>query len=141
MLELIPLIGLWASIAYRLRMRRTRAFVQLHGYKRFAAALKSMLSPPVTRAKLWILFSLAPLTIVLYLQSTMRFSCVTCATVLSGTLALAATNSTPQALNTTNTNLIAQAPGGPVLYYNGTGDVPGYQLSSPDPTPITPITR
>ena len=61
---------------------------------------------------------------------------------ISGLLhgANAAVNSTSQALNPALTNLIPQAPGGPVLYYNGSGPVPPYNETSPIPTPITPLT-
>ncbi|KAF2736116.1 hypothetical protein EJ04DRAFT_562712 [Polyplosphaeria fusca] len=45
---------------------------------------------------------------------------------------------TPEALNKTSTNIIPNGEG-PILYYNGTGDVPGYDLVSPDPEPITPL--
>ena len=48
--------------------------------------------------------------------------------------------STPEALNTSNTNIIPNG-AGPVLYYNGTGPVPSYFETSPDPLPITPLTR
>ena len=54
--------------------------------------------------------------------------------------AFGATSATPQALNTTNTNLIPNG-AGPVLYYNGTGPVTSYDDVSPDPVPITPINR
>jgi sphingomyelin phosphodiesterase len=49
-----------------------------------------------------------------------------------------ATNATAEALNTTNTNLVPNL-SGPVLYYNGTGPVPSYDVVSPSPAPITPI--
>ena len=62
-----------------------------------------------------------------------------CLTLAGLPLALGAPNATAQSLNTTNTNLIPNAQGGPVLYYNGTGPVPGYDEVSPDPAPITPI--
>ena len=51
-----------------------------------------------------------------------------------------ATSATPQALITTNTNLVPNGQG-PVLYYNGTGPVPSYDEVSPDPTSITPTNR
>lgn len=57
------------------------------------------------------------------------------------TTAYAAVNSTAEALNTTDYNLVAQAPGGPVLYYNGSGPVPPYNETSPNPIPITPVDR
>lgn len=102
-----------------------------------------MLVPPVSRKTALILYTLAPLTVLFYLINTisMRVSCVTCASVLFSTGALAAINSTSQALNTTDTNLIQQAPGGPVLYYNGSGNVPSYYETSPDPVSITPTNR
>lgn len=53
----------------------------------------------------------------------------------------AAIDSSAQALNGANFNLVSQAPGGPLLYYNGTGNVPAYNLTSPDPVPITPTSR
>lgn len=52
--------------------------------------------------------------------------------------AQATTNSTPQALNPQLTNIVPNAPGGPTLYYNGSGPVPPYNETSPIPTPITP---
>ena len=60
---------------------------------------------------------------------------------ISGLLqnANAAVNSTSQALNPALTNLIPQAQGGPVLYYNGSGPVPPYNETSPIPAPITPL--
>ena len=48
-------------------------------------------------------------------------------------------DSTPEALNPQLTNTIPDAPGGPVLYYNGSGPVPPYNATSPIPTPITPL--
>lgn len=60
---------------------------------------------------------------------------------LSPTCTYAAINSTAQALNTTETNLVPQAPGGPTLYYNGSGPVPAYTEVTPDPIPITPLNR
>ena len=62
-----------------------------------------------------------------------------CITLAGLPSALGAANATAQSLNTTNTNLIPNAQGGPVLYYNGTGPVPGYDEVSPVPAPITPI--
>jgi sphingomyelin phosphodiesterase len=60
---------------------------------------------------------------------------------ISGLLqgANAAVNSTSQALNPELTNTIPQAPGGPILYYNGSGPVPPYDETSPIPTPITTL--
>ena len=52
--------------------------------------------------------------------------------------ALAATKSTPEALNPQLTNTIGDN-GGPVLYYNGSGDVPPYNKTSPVPAPFTPL--
>lgn len=37
------------------------------------------------------------------------------------------------------TNTIPQGPGGPTLYYDGSGPVPPYNMTSPPPTPITPL--
>lgn len=51
----------------------------------------------------------------------------------------ALTNSTSQALNPFLQNTVPDAPGGPTLYYNGSGPVPAYNLTSPIPTPITPL--
>ena len=56
----------------------------------------------------------------------------------SAALVLGATNATAQALNTTNTNIIPNL-SGPVLYYNGTGPVPAYEVVSPLPPAITPL--
>ncbi len=53
--------------------------------------------------------------------------------------AQATVNSTPQALNPDLQNTIPNAPGGPILYYNGSGPVPPYNETSPIPTPITPF--
>ena len=53
----------------------------------------------------------------------------------------AVTNSTPQALNPLLTNSTPNAPGGPILYYNGSGPVPPYDELSPIPSPITPLNR
>jgi hypothetical protein len=53
----------------------------------------------------------------------------------------AAVSSTPQALNPQLTNTIPDAPGGPVLYYNGSGPVPPYNMTSPIPTAVTPLNR
>lgn len=102
-----------------------------------------MFGPPVSQKSLLVLYTIGALSVLFYLLnvSTMRISCSACASVLLATLATATTNSTPEALNTTDTNLIAQAPGGPTLYYNGSGDVPSYYETSPDPAPITPISR
>lgn len=47
--------------------------------------------------------------------------------------------STPQALNPYNQNTIDNDT--ITLYYNGTGPVPGYNLKSPIPKPITPLTN
>ncbi|KAJ9602535.1 hypothetical protein H2200_013078 [Cladophialophora chaetospira] len=61
-----------------------------------------------------------------------------------GVLVLSAVNATSEALNKTNTNLVSNFNAfanieGPVLYYNGTGPVPAYDVISPVPPPITPI--
>lgn len=53
--------------------------------------------------------------------------------------AQAAVNATSQALNMQLTNIIPNAPGGPLLYYNGSGPVPSEALLSPIPDPITPL--
>lgn len=53
----------------------------------------------------------------------------------------AETNSTPEALNPQLTNTVHEPAGAPVLYYNGSGPVPAYNLTSPIPTPITPFNR
>jgi sphingomyelin phosphodiesterase len=69
----------------------------------------------------------------------MLISSLTCAAVLLGSSMVHATiNSTAQALNTTNSNLIPNA-GGPSLYYNGSGDVPSYYEVSPVPVAVTPL--
>ncbi|KAI9834412.1 MAG: hypothetical protein M1819_003023 [Sarea resinae] len=44
-------------------------------------------------------------------------------------------SSTPQALNSTPYNLVPDV-GGPTLYYNGSGPVPGYNVTSPVPAPL-----
>lgn len=99
-----------------------------------------MFNPPVTTKSLLVLYYFGALTVLFYLFNfTMRTSCTACTSVLLSAVAFAQMNSTPQALNTTPYNLIAQAPGGPILYYNGSGDVPSYYETSPDPSPITPI--
>lgn len=65
-------------------------------------------------------------------------------TLKIGALALAVvanaaeTNSTPEALNPFPQNTIPDD-GGPTLYYNGTGPVPPYDETSPNPAPITPV--
>ena len=51
----------------------------------------------------------------------------------------ALTSHTPEALNPQLTNIIPQAPGAPVLYYNGSGPVPPYNMTSPVPAPISPL--
>lgn len=56
-------------------------------------------------------------------------------------LVLGAVNSSSQALNPQLTNTIPNAPGGPILYYNGSGPVPPYNMTSPIPAPISPINR
>ena len=68
-------------------------------------------------------------------------STLTGAVVLASVLleAQATVNSTPQALNPDLQNTIPNAPGGPILYYNGSGPVPPYNETSPIPTPITPF--
>lgn len=53
----------------------------------------------------------------------------------------AAVNSTNNAFNQASTNIIPQASGGPILFYNGTGDVPPYTATSPDSIPITPLNK
>ncbi|OAP62323.1 sphingomyelin phosphodiesterase [Fonsecaea erecta] len=69
----------------------------------------------------------------------MMLTCVCGLLVLASTsLVHGAINSTAQALNTTDTNLIPNG-NGPLLYYNGSGPVPSYDLVSPVPPPITPI--
>lgn len=102
-----------------------------------------MFSPPVEAKSLLVLYTLGILSVLFYLSNvlTMRTSCSLCVSVLLSTVALAKTNSTPQALNTTDYNLVQQAPGGPTLYYNGSGPVPGYHDVSPDPAPVTPKNR
>ena len=54
------------------------------------------------------------------------------------THALGLINSTPEALNPQLTNTIDDK-GGPILYYNGSGDVPPYNETSPIPAPFTPL--
>lgn len=44
--------------------------------------------------------------------------------------------STPQALNPNLTNTVPNAPGGPTLYYNGSGPVPPYNETSPIPASL-----
>lgn len=102
-----------------------------------------MFNPPVTQKTALVLYTLGILSVLFYLSNifTMRLSCAVCTSGLLATAALAKTNSTPQALNTTDYNLVPQAPGGPVLYYNGSGNVPSYYETSPDPAPITPTRR
>ncbi|KAH0836040.1 sphingomyelin phosphodiesterase [Fonsecaea pedrosoi] len=69
----------------------------------------------------------------------MMLSCA-CGVLFLGFASLthATINSTAQALNTTDTNLIPNG-NGPVLYYNGSGPVPSYELVSPIPPAITPV--
>lgn len=102
-----------------------------------------MFNPPVTQKTVLVLYILGALSVLFYLSNvlTMRLSCAVCASGFLASAAFAKTNSTPQALNTTDTNLIPQAPGGPILYYNGSGNVPSYYETSPDPAPITPTRR
>jgi sphingomyelin phosphodiesterase len=57
----------------------------------------------------------------------------------SVTYVRAATNYTPEALDPALTNKYASNGAGPVLYYNGSGPVPGESLLSPIPSPITPL--
>ena len=47
--------------------------------------------------------------------------------------------STP-AFNPTQHNLVPQAPGGPELFYNGSGNVPGIDTLSPIPPPLPALT-
>lgn len=102
-----------------------------------------MFNPPVSQKTALVLYVLGVLSVLFYVSNifTMRLSCTFCASALLASVTFAKTNSTPQALNTTDTNLIPQAPGGPILYYNGSGNVPSYYDTSPDPAPITPIRR
>jgi len=51
-----------------------------------------------------------------------------------------ATSSTPQALNPKLTNTIGDN-GGPILYYNGSGPVPPYNMTSPPPAPLPALNR
>ncbi|KAJ9660700.1 hypothetical protein H2198_002443 [Neophaeococcomyces mojaviensis] len=69
----------------------------------------------------------------------MKVQCLSCAPVLLAASGVhASVNATPQALNTSNVASIPN-PGGPIHYYNATGDTPSYQLNSPDPVAITPL--
>ncbi|KUJ19694.1 uncharacterized protein LY89DRAFT_580202 [Mollisia scopiformis] len=49
-------------------------------------------------------------------------------------------SSSPQALNPNLTNTIPNAPGGPTLYYNGSGPVPPYNETSPIPAALPALT-
>jgi sphingomyelin phosphodiesterase len=51
----------------------------------------------------------------------------------------ASVNSTSQAVKPELLNNIPQAPGGPIMYYDGSGPVPPYNETSPIPMPITPL--
>lgn len=101
---------------------------------------KGILVPPFSRRMITVVSALAPICILLYLAfiANMKVKCLSCATVLLSTATVQA--ATPQALNTSNVAGIPN-PGGPIFYYNGTGDVPPYNLTSPDPIPITPLNR
>lgn len=55
-------------------------------------------------------------------------------------IAVAATISTPQALNPNLTNTICDN-GGPTFYYNGSGPVPSFNTTSPAPAPLTALNR
>ena len=59
----------------------------------------------------------------LFLVTTMLFAQVTFAVLQYAAIGLGSQDSTPQALNPQLTNTIPDN-GGPVLYYNGSGDVP-----------------
>ena len=60
---------------------------------------------------------------ILFLVTIMLFVQVTFAVLQYATAGLGSQDSTPQALNPQLTNTIPDN-GGPVLYYNGSGDVP-----------------
>lgn len=101
-----------------------------------------MFDPPVPKLSLFVLYAIGGLSVLSYLITAFNMrSCLACTSVLFGSAAFAQLNFTSQSLNKTDHNLIQQAPGGPVLYYNGSGDVPSYYLTSPVPPPITPISR
>lgn len=70
-----------------------------------------------------------------------RFQSAVAALLAAPLVVEAVTNPTPPALNPFPQNLIPQAPGGPTLYYNGSGPVPPINLTSPLPNPITPLNR
>lgn len=53
---------------------------------------------------------------------------------------LGAINSSPQALNPNLKNTLGDN-GGPTLYYNGSGPVPPYNMTSPPPAPLPILNR
>lgn len=110
---------------------------------RNSMSYKDMLAPPFSRWVTLAMFALVPISAFLYLASaaTMKVQCLSCTTFLMAAPVVdAAINATPEALNTTNHNLIPN-PAGLTFYYNATGDVPSYHETTPNPEPITPISR
>jgi hypothetical protein len=74
------------------------------------------------------------------LSSHMNLAAAVLALLTGFPQTFAATSSNPPALNPQLTNTIPDV-GGPILYYNGSGPVPAYNLTSPPPAPVTPLNR